>query len=130
MEVKKTIYVSHSTKYNFKKELYEPILNSELSEKYNFIFPHQNSNELFNTLGLFKEGCDLILCECSDPSFGVGIELGWATQYKIPIVAILKRDKELSSSIKSISNLIYKYDSSNNIEQLLVEVDKYINNNI
>jgi len=43
------IYVSHQRSFNFKKELYEPIRQSSLNDKYNFVLPHEISDEVFNS---------------------------------------------------------------------------------
>jgi hypothetical protein len=74
------IYVSHSTSFDFKEELYKPIRSSDLNSIHEIILPHEDSNEQFKTLDLFKSGgCKLIIAEVSYPSTGQGIELGWQT---------------------------------------------------
>lgn len=120
-----TIYVSHSTGYNYKNELYLPIRNSQLSNKLNFILPHENSSEQYNTKELFQSGkCDLIIAECSYPSTGQGIELGWADFLHIPIAAIFKSGQKPSGALKVVSNQFIEYsdkkdDLVNAIELLL-----------
>ena len=38
------IYIGHSNDFNFKEELYMPIINSKLNEENQFIFPHLSDN--------------------------------------------------------------------------------------
>ncbi len=69
------IYVAHSREFDFKKDLYEPIRNSELNDLAEVILPHEQSEEPFN----IKEGLktvDYMIAEVSFPSIGLGIELG------------------------------------------------------
>ena len=85
------IYVSHSKNFDYKKELYEVLENTNL--KHEFILPHKDSDKSFNTKDLLMDKkCDLVLAEVSYPATGQGIELGWADVYKIPIVCIYKKN--------------------------------------
>ncbi|MEJ2268064.1 MAG: hypothetical protein P8X70_03240, partial [Nanoarchaeota archaeon] len=81
----KTIYVSHSNNFNFKELLYEALRKSSLNDKVKFIFPHKDSNEYYDTKGLFNSGQEIIvLAELSYQSTGRDIELGMAFQKDIP----------------------------------------------
>lgn len=74
-----TIFISHSTGFDFKKELYQPIRKSPLNNRHTFILPHETSNMPYETKQFFaSRNCDMIIAECSEPSTGQGIELGWA----------------------------------------------------
>jgi len=113
------IYVSHSTKYDYVNELYLPIRNSDLNKLHQFIFPHEKSNELFDSKKLFEEGCDLVLAEVSYPSISIGIELGWANMIRTKIICLYKNGNTLSQSLKTVSNkFIYYSDSKDLITQL------------
>ena len=49
------IYISHNRKqFNYKKELYEPLKNSQLSKDHIFIFPHDNNPQSFNAKIYFR----------------------------------------------------------------------------
>ena len=107
------IYVSHLRKSDFQKELYEPLRESGIAE---FIFPHENSEEPFNTLELFKhKGCDLVLAEVSSPSTGQGIELGWANILGIKIICVYRQGSEVSRSLKTICLDYIEYKDSNEL---------------
>lgn len=108
------IYVSHLRNYDFKKELYDVLGNSNL--KHEFILPHKDSETPFNTKDLLQnKKCDLVLAEVSYPSTGQGIELGWANIYGIPIVCIYKKGAKIAGSLKVISNTFIEYESSEDL---------------
>lgn len=111
------IYVSHQRKGDYKTELYEPLRSSNLAE---FIFPHENSDQPFNTKELFEnKGCDLVLAEVSNSSTGQGIELGWASLLGIKIICAYKQGSEIAGSLKIISSDFIEYtDSKDLIEKL------------
>ena len=50
-----------------------------------------------------------VIGECSYPSVGLGIELGWAFDDKIPIYCIHRKDKKISGSLSAITENIYEY---------------------
>ncbi len=112
------IYLSHSRKFDFKKELYEPLENSGLN--IDFIFPHKKSETSFDTRSLFiNDKPDLVLAEVSNPSLGVGIEIGWANDAEIKIVCIYKNGSKISESLKMVSKTFIEYlDSKDLIEKL------------
>jgi hypothetical protein len=114
------IYISHLRRGDYEKELYMPLLASELAKKHTFIFPHNKSQKPFNTKELFeKKGCDLVLAEISYPATGRGIELGWANMFQIPIYCIYKKGMDVSGSALSIAAKSIKYsDSTDLIVQL------------
>lgn len=116
------IYVGHSTSFNFKKELYEPLKNSNLAKVHKFIFPHEASSKDFASKALFlSHGCDLVLAEVSFPSTGMGIELGWANANKIKIVCIHKEGTKFSESLKQVSQDFISYkDSQDLISKLII----------
>ncbi|MEX0916530.1 MAG: hypothetical protein WDZ44_00250 [Candidatus Spechtbacterales bacterium] len=117
------IYVAHSRNFDFQQELYEPLRNSTLVKKHEFVFPHSESEGPFNSKQLFQEGCDLVLAEVSYPATGLGIELGWADFLKIPIACIHKKDVKVSVSLKAVSNTFFEYSDSQN---LITQVEKIL----
>jgi hypothetical protein len=112
------IYVTHSTDFDFKKELYAPIRKSSLNSKYNILLPHETPGILFNSKEYMKV-CDLIVAEVSYPSTGQGIELGWANLYEKPILCIYKTGVTPSGSLKAVSKDFIEYSSLDNLLQKL-----------
>lgn len=112
------IYISHSTKYDFKNELYAPLKTARLVAQ--FILPHQESETLYPSKELFlSKGCDKVFAEVSYPSTGQGIELGWANSITIPIICIYKKGSKYSSSLQEVTQDFIEYnDSSDLIEKI------------
>lgn len=106
------IYISHSTGFDYKNELYGPL--KELITKHELVFPHERNDTPFPTKELFLSGnVDVVIAEISYPSTGQGLELGWADMMKIPIICIVKKDQNYSESIKILSTKIVDYDQIN-----------------
>jgi len=118
------IYVCHSTKFDFKKELYEPIRKLSLNTEYEFIFPHEKTNQTFDSKNIIPS-CDLIISEISYPSTSMGIELGWANKEGIKIVFIYKKGATVSKSLKAVSNEFIEYDSTGD---MLKKLELFIRN--
>ena len=102
------IYVGHSKRFDFKKDLYEPLRKSNLNENNEIIFPHERGDEPLNSKKIIKE-CKLMIAEVSYPSTGLGVELGWASDNKIPIICIYKKGSKIAGSLKIITNLFLEY---------------------
>lgn len=120
------IYIAHKRDNQFQKELYKKIRESSLSKAHNIILPHENSNELFNSKEFLKKDCNLVIAEVSEPSTGMGIELGWANMLNIPIICIYKSNTIPSSSIKAISKSLIPYDNKEYlIEKLTSELETF-----
>jgi len=106
------IYVAHSTSYDYKKELYFPIRQSDLNAHHEFILPHELSNESFDSNSLFMNAqIDLVIAEVSYPSTGLGIELGWAHSSGVPIVCVHRSDSKPSGSLQAVTANIVSYSS-------------------
>jgi len=125
----KTIYFGHSRSYDYQNELYRPVRESGLNKKYNIIFPHEKSQELYDSKGLFQSGkCDLFATEVSYLSTGLGIEMGWANLFNVPIVGFYKKGAKLSHSIGAVADKIIEYEDKedliNKLKQILSGQDK------
>ncbi|MDD2823079.1 MAG: hypothetical protein PHQ59_03265 [Candidatus Daviesbacteria bacterium] len=114
------IYVTHSSGFDYQKELYQPLRKSKLNNLHEITLPHEFFLEQFNSKEYLKE-CDLVLAEVSYPSEGQKIELGWASSYKVPIICIYKKGKKISDTLKTASNVFIEYESSEDMIQKLTE---------
>ncbi len=117
------IYVAHSRSFDFKKELYEPIRQSSLSDEHTFVLPHETSDEPFNSKNYLKNEADLLIAEVSEPATGLGIELGWADTYEVPIVCIYRKGSKVSGSLKVVSKNFVEYSNS---KELISEIERII----
>lgn len=115
------IYVSHSRSFDFEKELYEPIMQIEQSIDHEFILPHEKGRKFFDSKTYLKEEADLVIAEISYPAIGVGIELGWANIFKVPIVCFFKRGVTPSNSVKVLTDLIFEYSDKNDFSDKLAK---------
>lgn len=107
------IYLSHPTRgYEYRKYLYEPIQASPLVQQHEFIYPHEREyNPPRNTKEEINRA-SLVIAEVSFPSTGQGIELGWADEYKTPILCIYQYGREYSRSLLVVTKNINHYSST------------------
>jgi len=117
------IYVVHLRNFDFKKELYEPIRQSSMNSKHTFILPHENSNKPFRSKDYLKNKANLVIAEVSKPSTGLGIELGWADIYNVPVVCAYRKGSKIAGSLKIISKNFIEYSNS---KELIYEIEKYL----
>jgi hypothetical protein len=122
------IFVSHASSSDYKKELYQPIRQSDLNKKHRFILPHESSSVPYETKALFASKiCALIVAECSYPSTGQGIEIGWANVFKIPILCIHKKGTVYSGALKVVVDDFLEYaDANDMIKKLEIYLKRYV----
>ncbi len=113
------IYVSHSTNFDYRAELYVP-LRANFSDLDIFL-PHEKSGQASDTKQTIKTA-DLVLAEVSYPSTGQGIELGWASDASTPIVCIHRAGTAPSSALGIITNDFIDYSSTEELVEKLREV--------
>lgn len=80
------IYVAHSKEIDFVNELYTPLRKSALNAANEIILPHERPEHQFSR-DIIK-GSNLMVAEVSKPSTSLGIEIGWANAFGVPIIAI------------------------------------------
>lgn len=117
------IYVAHTSSIDFKNELYKPLRESPLNTQHEFILPHENSSEMYDSKNGLKD-CDLVIAEVSEPSTSMGIELGWADLYGVKILAVYKKGTKPSRSLSAVTNLVYEYSSGNELVEIIEKVIK------
>lgn len=107
--MKSKIFVSHSINFDYQNDLYSPLIDSKLNEVYKIWLPHNNKS-VISTKERIRDS-NLILSEVSFPATGQGIELGWADNYKIPIICIYKKGHNPANSLKLITDIFIEYDN-------------------
>ncbi len=108
------IYIAHPTDIDYKNEIYEPLRNDSLFALHEFILPHEKSNIIMNTRDDYKN-IDIVIAECSKPSIGVGIELGWFYDEKKPIHCFYKCGTNPSMALTKISKEIFEYNDEHDL---------------
>lgn len=116
------IYVSHSSSYDYINKIYNPIIKSELSKTNTFFLPHEDKNKIVNTKDIIAS-YDLVIAEVSLPTTGQGIELGWASYAKTPILCIYKKGSKISSSLKFITTDFIEYE---NAEDMIEKISAFL----
>jgi hypothetical protein len=103
------IYLGHSSRIDFEGELYSPLRESSLNEDHNLVFPHEESG-LFDSKAFLRDEADVFLAEVSKPSTGLGIELGWANSFGVPIICVLKNGSEPSNALEALDckKMVYR----------------------
>jgi hypothetical protein len=116
------IYVGHSSSIDFKEQLYQPLRNSSLDDEHNIVLPHEDSDEPFNSKEFLRDECDVFVAEVSEASTGLGIELGWADLYEVPVICVYREDSNPSSSIAAVFNTVKQYSNADELVEVVVEL--------
>lgn len=115
------IYVGHSSSLDFREKLYRPLKESSLAEEHEFVFPHEDTDAQFDSKSFLREEADLFLAEVSEPSTGLGIELGWAEIFDVPVLCIHEEDAEVSGALEAIDADVTSYRRPEDIPGVLQE---------
>ncbi len=116
------IYIAHSRAYDYQAELYDPIRGDSNLPNSEIILPHEPGRNSENNRKFYQE-LDLVIAEVSYPATGLGIELGWAFDSRVPIICLYKEGVKVSGSLQAVSNQFYRYGSQ---EELLQNIEKII----
>ncbi len=117
------IFVAHSSNFDFKSKLYEPLRASSLNTEHEIHLPHEGERKEI-TKDTIKD-CDLLLAEVSAPSLGAGIEMGWANAFGVPIIAMSEKGSRVSWSIDNVVTERFEYESAEEmIEKLGMVLNK------
>lgn len=119
MKVK--VYIMHSDKINYKEELYKPLLEFGLMEKFNLIFPMSQRYINYYIKDLLNEA-DVIICDLTNRNFFLNKEIKMANKLNKKIFYMINNNDKKSNKYK-LENL-YKY---NNIEEMLNIVNNILN---
>lgn len=105
------IYVCHSKKIDYLDGLYAPIRQSRLNDEHEFILPHEATMDARDSVSReIIKTCDLVIAEVSVSATGLGIELGWADAFHVPIICIHRSDAEPTGSLRVICDRFLSYD--------------------
>jgi len=122
----KNIYIGHSNRLDYERELYKPIRKSNLNDEYRIVLPREETKKPYNSKKLFNR-CDFFIAEVFYPSTGLGIEIGWASMLEVPIICMYKKGMYVSRSLRVVTeNLIEYKDASDMISKLSLDLKKLI----
>jgi hypothetical protein len=118
------IFVTHASNFDYINKLYKPLRESVLDKKYEFIFPHEEGSEKL-TKDIIKS-CKIVIAECSLPSTGQGIELGWANIYNVPIFCLYERGNKISGALHFVSDTYIEYSNEEDIIKKIQDILEHI----
>ena len=113
------IYVAHASDYDYINEIYKPIREDLELGKHEIILPHEEDNYIHNRD--YYNNFDLAICEVSNPSTGLGIELGFLYDSNIKIICFYKEN--YSKSLLAITKDIVKYSDK---EDFINKIKEFI----
>lgn len=117
------IRVGHSTGYDYQAQLYDVVRGVALPPGVTITLPHENGAAGDCTKSFFAEGCDLFIAEVSAASIGLGMEIAYADVHNVPVACIYREGTRPSASIKMVTPLFLRYDSS---EQLARHIESLV----
>lgn len=115
------IYVAHPSSIDYENSLYPAIRELEGEIGHEFVLPHEGSDEIFDSRGFLEKKCDLMIAEVSEPSTGVGVELGWADLFDVPVLCIHREGADISGALSEVAEEIISYSSSNDVPKVIME---------
>lgn len=113
------IYAAHASSLDYQTEFYKPLKDSTIAKQHKITFPHETSEEQFDSYTFFHTDCDLVIAEASHPSTGLGIELGWAYDADIPIICVHRDTTNPTNALTAVTNMVYSYSSPENMITIL-----------
>ncbi len=117
------IYLAHSTHFDFKNKLYTPLRASALNSEYELLFPHETDTPPEITRDMIK-GSDALVADVSVPSLGVGIEMGWADAFGVPVIGIYEKGSTVSFSVDNVLRDRIEYENPEDLITKLTVVLK------
>lgn len=108
------IYIAHPTDMDYENEIYRPLRSDRFFSEHELILPHEKSSEIINTRNDYKN-IDVVIAECSKPSIGVGIELGWFYDEGKPIYCFYKAGMRPSGAVAAVAKEVIEYSDSNDL---------------
>ena len=117
------LYIGHGRDFDYQNELYTPLRTSELASFVDIILPHEDGGKPFHSK-TDLQGVDVMLAEISHPSTGLGIELGYADLYQIPIIIAYKAGSQPSSTAKVLGTHAIEYTGPEDLVRQLIPILK------
>ncbi len=117
------IYAPHATSFDFQTLWYQPL--REIADQDTLVLPHEDSSAQFASRDFFASGkCTLVIAEVSYASLGLGIELGWASEKGIPIIALYQEGTKPSGAIYAVTDQVIIYLDTEDLQSIVRELIK------
>ena len=108
------IYVAHPTSLDYENTIYKPLRNDSFFAQHELILPHEASGDIHSSREDYKN-IDLVIAECSQPSTGMGIELGWFYDEDKPIFCFYRAGTRPSSAINIVAKSKAEYSTTEDL---------------
>lgn len=105
------IYFAHATSGDYKNDFYAPLRKDGTLRQHELILPHEDWKHENNSREFYDE-LDVMIAEVSNPSTGMGIELGWAYDAGVPIYAFCREGAKISGAVYAVTENVIKYTDS------------------
>ena len=119
------IFIAHSSSFDFKTKLYQPLRDSALNTEHEILLPQEGEVEEI-TRDMIKDS-DVLIAEVSTPSLGAGIEMGWADAFHHPVIAIFEKGTTPSFSIDNVVTARIEYDGPEDMIQKIATALEAVN---
>ena len=121
------IFIGIKYKDNRSTDLIEgikSIIRSLGHEPYSFTEEGYIEDEKEMTQRAFQklDECDILLLEASEPSFGIGIEAGYAFARNKKVITIVSESKRGSRTLKGISHYYLPYKNLSDLKEKFQEI--------
>lgn len=114
------IYFAHSQTIDY-KAIYDMLKSEPYFSKHELILPHDGVTHENHTRDFYCN-IDVVIAEVSEPSTGLGIELGWASDYAVPIYCFYKKGSKPSGSLRAVTENIMQYEEYNDLRDGVMEI--------
>ena len=123
--MKLNIYIMHSEKYNFKEEIYVPLLKLDVMDEYFLILPLSKKYEGTYIKELLLDS-DVVICNLTKFNFLAKMELKKALKLNKIIYYFIEENDSRINNYKKYNPITYtdKYDFANKVKDLLSRLDK------
>jgi len=123
------IFFAHATDHSFKYDAYKAIRASAINQKHAFTLPQEQGFQPPMPQDIIIAH-DILVAECSFPSTGQGIELGWMHSLKKPVLCLYREDAKPSGSLRNVAHEIGVYkDFDDMIKKIETFIKKYESQN-
>ena len=114
------IYFAHPQTIDY-KAIYDLLKSEPYFADHEVILPHDGKKHENHTRYFYGD-IDVVIAEVSEPSTGLGIELGWASDYAVPIYCFYKKGSKPSGSLSAVTDTILEYEEYSDLRDRIMEI--------
>ncbi|MBQ3020941.1 MAG: hypothetical protein IJD92_01800 [Bacilli bacterium] len=114
------VYIMHSEKVNYKEEIYKPLLEKNLMDKYYLVLP-MTKRFISNYVKDLIKDSDIIICNLSKSNYLLKYELKIANKLNKDIYYFIDENDKKIKKYNNINIVTYK-----NIEEFTIKVEKLL----